>query len=1023
MQVIEFRILLVDFTPDFTPVQDAAFLRRKWLIPITAAARPEWGTPQLTSAGALPDLSFRLSQEAFAFMNRKQTNRILGLAVLLTGAAVLLQAQSNATDAAIEGYVKDATGGSVAGAIIAVENVGTKFTSKTQSNSDGYYRFPLLQVGTYKLTISAQGFREFNESGIVLEVGKNVRLDGKLEVGQLSDTINVTADVALDLADTGTAATGDILTHKEVEDLPVLSRNIYNYHLLSPGVQGLTSATFGTTQFTFGGNERSSWSIDGLDNTQRGGSRQIRMVITTPEAVEEMQVLANGYSAEFGRAAGGQVNVVLKSGANALHGSGLFYYRVRDLQARPSLAAVNPQRTWNDAAFTLGGPIKKDRVFFFGQFENNPYTLPNAITITAANAAALNLPAHDIGTAPFGETYRTIVAKVDFRLNDRNTGYVRYNRFTNHQPGNASGLTITDRGNTFDDHMNGGGVQLATVISNDLLNEVRGGVIRRTQANTPVGPPDPNGSYINITGVANIGYDPLAATETTEQSDQLLDNLTWTHGRNTVKAGVDYEHTEFNIFKAENRSFTFGGLAALNGRAAVSALNQYLYTLQGLTDPATTLPYTYTQAQWDGGDPKLNIGFNFINFFVQDEFRLSPRITLNFGLRYEAILFPELDPNAPYPLSRSIQDDRKDFAPRFALNWRVTNDSKTVLRAAYGLFYDVPPLSIFYTAAQVNGDRFLSYQIAGGAAGAPVFPNIPSAGLSGQIVAPSINAFAPGYRNTYQEQANLQIQRELGWHTVMTVGYNLAEQRHGLYSENTNLGAPTGTLADGRPVYGGAKPNTAFNQINLIESGGNTNYNGMFVNLKKSLSQGLLVNVTWTWSHALANTLGEGGSPEDPSNLRRDYGNGDNDVRQYVVGQALYQPLFRSPGLHFMNGFELSSTMFYNSGYPINVTSGIDLNKDGNLNDRPLFTGRNSVTGPQILQVDARLQRAFLVREKYRLVGSFETENLLNSTNADCSTSGGCTGAVVNTATAVDFGRVTSARTARNVQFGVKVTF
>ena len=105
------------------------------------------------------------------------------------------------------------------------------------------------------------------------------------------------------------------------------------------------------------------------------------------------------------------------------------------------------------------------------------------------------------------------------------------------------------------------------------------------------------------------------------------------------------------------------------------------------------------------------------------------------------------------------------------------------------------------------------------------------------------------------------------------------------------------------------------------------------------------------------------------------------------------------------------------------MTSGIDLNKDGNLNDRPLFTGRNSVTGPQILQVDARLQRAFLVREKYRLVGSFETENLLNSTNADCSTSGGCTGAVVNTATAVDFGRVTSARTARNVQFGVKVTF
>ena len=323
----------------------------------------------------------------------------------------------------------------------------------------------------------------------------------------------------------------------------------------------------------------------------------------------------------------------------------------------------------------------------------------------------------------------------------------------------------------------------------------------------------------------------------------------------------------------------------------------------------------------------------------------------------------------------------------------------------------------------MNGDRFLSYQVAGTDPLAPVFPNIPSTGLSSQIVPPSINAFAPGYRNTYQLQGNMQIQRELGWHSIMTVGYNYAAQRHGIYSENINLGAPVSYLADGRPVYGGPRPNPAFNQINLIESGGNTNYNAMFVNLKKNLSQGLLVNVTWTWSHSLANTLGEGGAPEDPSNLQRDYGNSDDDVRHYVVGQALYEPRFSAPGFHWVNGFELSSTMLYNSGYPINVTSGIDLNKDGNLNDRPLFVGRNSLTGPSILEVDARLQRAFIVRERFHLIASMEAENLLNSTNPACSTSGGCTGAVISTAGAVDFGRITSARTARNVQFGVKVTF
>ncbi|MBZ5677765.1 MAG: TonB-dependent receptor [Acidobacteriia bacterium] len=573
------------------------------------------------------------------------------------------------------------------------------------------------------------------------------------------------------------------------------------------------------------------------------------------------------------------------------------------------------------------------------------------------------------------------------------------------------------------DRTGGGAAQLATILSNSLLNELRGGVIQRTQANAPIGPPDPNGSFINITGVANIGYNPLAKTETTEQSDQILDNITWTHGRSTLKAGFEFEHTGFDVFRSENRTFTFGGLPAANGRPAVSALNQYLNTLQHVVDPATGNPYTYTQFAWDGGDPTLNIGFNFVNFFVQDEYRFTKRLTLNVGLRYESILFPNLDPNAPYPLSRKIDDDRKDFAPRVALSYRLTNDSKTMLRASYGMFYDVPPLSIFYNAALVNGRHFLSYQVAGTDPLAPVFPNIPSAGLSSQIVAPNINAFAPGFHNTYQHQANLQIQRELPQGVVMTIGYNYAAQRHGLYSTNVNLGAPVSYLADGRPVFGGPRVDPFFNQINLIESGGNTSYNALFVNLKRRLTKGLLVNVSWTWSHALANTLGEGGAIQDPTNLQRDYGNAESDVRHYVVGQMLYEPHFKYSSMHWANGFELSSTMLYNSGYPINMTAGSDLNKDGNLNDRPLFVSRNGFTGPSILQVDARLQRTFVLRDRYRLIGMFETENLLNSTNASCSTTGGCTGAVISTAGAADFGRLTSARTARNVQFGVKFTF
>jgi len=948
---------------------------------------------------------------------------MLRVCVLSLLFSAVIFAQSNATDAALEGYVRDASGGPVQGARVTVTDLGTNVSANTTADAEGYYRFPLLKIGAYRLETGASGFKSFTQNGINLSVGRKARIDIALEVGALTEVVEVTEDTPL--ADTGAAVVGAVLSTKEVEDLPIISRNIYNFHLLSPGVQGLPSSSFGTTQFTFGGTERSNWNLDGLDNTQRGTSRQIRMVITTPEAVEQMQVLANGYSAEFGRAAGGQVNVVLKSGMNDFHGSGLFLYRFQELQARPSLAAKNPDRTWRDKAFTIGGPILKNRLFFFGQFEDNPYTLPIAVSITAANAAALQLPASQTGNSLFGETYRTVVAKVNYKLNESNSGYVRYNRFTNHQPNNAGGLTIPDRGNNFDDHMNGGGVQLATILSPNLLNEVRGGVIRRTQANAPVGVPNSNGAYINITGVANIGYDPLARTETSEQSSQLIDNLTWTHGRSTWKAGVDVEHTSFDILRGQNRLFTFGGLLAANGRPAVSPLNQYLNTLAKAIDPATGKPYTYNQFAEDGGDPKLQIAFNFLNLFLQDEFRITPRLTLNIGVRYEKIFFPSLDKYALYPLSRKIDGDSTDIAPRFAFSWSPLPSNRTVVKGAYGLYYDVPSLAIFYNAAQVNGSRFLSFQVNGSDPAAPVFPNVPPLTGSAFAVAPNINAFAPGFHDTYQHQANLQVQQEAFRDFLVTAGYNFAAMRHGLYSENINLGAPVSYLADGRPVFGNraSRPDQRFNQINLIESGGNTNYNAFFVNVTKRLSAGLEFAATYAWSHALGNTLGEGGAPQDPTNLARDYGNSENDVRHYFVAQGLYEPRFSDGRIRWINGFEISGTAFYNSGYPINQTTGIDLNNDGNLNDRPLFVRRNAFRGPSIFQLDARLTRSFTIRERYRIMGIAEAENLLNSTNANCSTANGCTGAVISTAGATDFGRITSARTARNFQLGAKFTF
>jgi hypothetical protein len=312
------------------------------------------------------------------------------LLLLFTALPAASFGQANAVDAAVNGYVLDPSKSAISGAHATLTNIGTGISQEATTDAKGYYRFPLVPVGTYRLVTVADGFQTNTQEGIVLSVGQAARLDVSLVVGSTSQTIQVEAGP--NLLDTGTATIGAVLDRHEIENLPIASRNLFNYLLLSPGVIGIPTSTFSTTQFTFGGTERSQWNLDGLDNTQHGTNRQIRLIIVTPEAVAQTQTLSGGYSAEFGRAAGGQINVLLKSGTNKFHGSALGQYRPLDLQAIPTLATSQPNRSWHDEAFTLGGPILKDRLFFFGQFENNPYTLPNAITITPDNALRRNLP-------------------------------------------------------------------------------------------------------------------------------------------------------------------------------------------------------------------------------------------------------------------------------------------------------------------------------------------------------------------------------------------------------------------------------------------------------------------------------------------------------------------------------------------------------------------------------------------------------------------------------------------------------
>ncbi len=200
--------------------------------------------------------------------------------------APALWGQSNASDGALSGYVRDESNAMIAAAAVTARHLQTNTEVKALSNQDGYYRFALLRVGEYEVRAEAPGFSEFRQSGIRLAVGQQARIDVVLRVGTAADSVTVSADAAL--VSVGEVAQGEVLNEQAVRNLPITSRNVYNFHLLGPGVKGIPSTGFGTTQFTFGGHNRSTWTVDGLDNSQRRTNRQIRLVISTPESVQEM---------------------------------------------------------------------------------------------------------------------------------------------------------------------------------------------------------------------------------------------------------------------------------------------------------------------------------------------------------------------------------------------------------------------------------------------------------------------------------------------------------------------------------------------------------------------------------------------------------------------------------------------------------------------------------------------------------------------------------------------------------------
>jgi hypothetical protein len=928
--------------------------------------------------------------------------------VALLTCSMTMLAQTNAVDGALDGYVRSPDNAAVASAKVTVTNEKTGVALAVEADTSGYYRFSILPAGKYDVQVQAPGFGGLNQRGVGIDIGSEVHLPLQLSISADATTVNVSADASI--IETHTPALGATLDQDTVENLPIITRDVYNLYLFSPGIKGVPSTGFGTPTLSFGGIQRTQWNVDGQDDTSRQFTSNIRLVVNTPEVIESTQVLSNGYSAEFGRTAGGQVSLFTRGGSKAYHGQVLGLFRPYELQAVqgpvvPGASTFTPEEHWDAFAFTLGGPILHDRLFFFANYEYNPYVLPTATTVLPANIAVLDLPASYSNQVPTGQKYETPSGRLDFNLSHATSGFLRFMRFTNDQRySSAGGLSVISRGLRFHDKQLGGEAQLVTILSPRTVNEFRFGEVQRDQLYVNEVVPNPTDVLINISGIADFGNSASAGSENFEQDYQIIDNVTHSMGRHTFKAGVDFETTSYFVRSAQAATYTFQNLAQY--QAAIASKGPY-YQL------SLTL-----------GNPLLQQRYYFYNGFAQDEFRVSPKLTLNYGLRYQYVQVPLLDASAPFVNSRSARTDKLDVAPRISFTARPFGD-KTVIRGAYGIYFDTPSLSFFQTAAQTNGDpaRLQAYTISGTAAGAPAFPTIPTSAGAQFATKPNIVSFDPNFRIMYANQANLQIERQITTDLSVNVQYNMLLTRFGAYEHDVNLAAPTGTLADGRPIYGGIRPNTQFAQIDQITSGSNSNYHALDITVNKRTRNGFEFGTTYSYSKALGTGDQIAAIDEDPSNLSRDYGRLSADLHHYWTFQGLYKTHGYKGYLQAANGIVFSTMTFVNSGYPLNPYAGSDLNKDGNSNDRPLFVSRNSVNGPHFYQVDFRMARDFSFHEKYHLELRAEVQNLLNHQNANCNATSGCSSALQNNVTTSTYLQVTTARIPRQVQFGGRFYF
>lgn len=922
---------------------------------------------------------------------------VLALLLFLIGGQ-LTKAQQTVTSATLGGRVQDASGAVVKGASLTATNLATNQKQTATTDADGRYRFAYLQLGSYILAIDADGFSSVTKE-LTVTVGQALDLPIKLEVAGVSAQVNVTNDVPL--IETLRTQLAETIRPAEIDDLPLNGRNYLDLALLIPGVSPTNTGSnqrFAETSAVPGQgisiagqrNLYNSFVVDGV--SANDDAADLTGTYFSEEVISQFQVITSGGIAEFGRASGGVVNIITKSGSNDWRGNFYGFARNQRFDARNPLATSKDLLTQAQYGASISGPVKQDRTFLFSNFEQTRRNASTVITIAPAAVSLINSrldavgyqgPRLTTGVVPASFDTSNFFGRVDHKLNDRNQFSARYSLYhiTSENSRSVGGLNAVSRGSGLNDTDQTVEVSNVTTLSTRTLNEAR-----FQFTNSRLGAPinDRLGPAVGISGVANFGTATTSPLARDINLFEAVDNVSTQRGKHSLKGGVDFLFNRVNI--------VFPG--AVQGVYAFNSLGNFLAG-------------NYSTFQQAFGAPGQSQSNPNAGFFAQDEWQVNSKFTINAGLRYDLQFLPN-----------PVQTDTNNFAPRLGFAY-APQDRKTVIRASFGIYYDRIPLRATSNALQRDGSKYIVVQLAPNQTGAPVFPNVLPAQPVTLPTKPNITRIDPNIEASYSEQANVQLERELPGNALLSVGYLHLRGLHLIASRNVNV--PTVPASAGIPNLGRPDPN--WGNIARYEGAGDSYYDAMIVSFNKRAGAWANVRVSYT----LSKTIDDAGNfffstPQDNFNLRDDMGLSDNDQRHRLVvsgsfqaaGQHRDQKLRRA-----LRGFQLSYIFTYASRLPFNVLLGSDRNFDTNNNDRPVGVGRNTGRGFDFASLDLRLSRHFRVSEHVAFDVLAEGFNIFNRANFGVPNSTFGPRAIPN----ATFGQPTAAFDPRQFQFGLKLSF